>query len=115
MNESGLAWTEDEKGRFCNNYFTPVKIPAIEHVPWIHKNIPIPYRILDDVIQIFKDKLAAGVYEPSDASYRSRFFCVKKKNGSLRLVHDLQPLNAVTICNSGVPPLTDQIIESMAR
>ena len=114
LNESGLAWTEDEKGRFHDDYFTPVKIPTIEHVPWIHKNIPIPYGILDDVIQIFKDKLAAGVYEPSDTSYRSRFFCVKKKNGSLRLVHDLQPLNAVTIHNSGVPPLTDQIIESMA-
>ena len=114
LNESGLAWTEDEKGRFRNDYFAPVKIPAIEHVPWIHKNIPIPYGILDDVIQIFKDKLAAGVYEPSDASYCSRFFCVKKKNGSLCLVHNLQPLNAVTIRNSGVPPLTNQIIESMA-
>jgi len=115
LNESGLAWTEDEKGRFRDDYFAPIKIPAIEHIPWIHKNIPIPYSILDDVIQIFKDKLAAGVYEPSDASYHSCFFCVKKKNGSLRLVHDLQPLNAVTICNSGVLPLTDQIIESMAR
>jgi hypothetical protein len=114
LNEFGLAWTEEEKGRFRDDYFSPVKIPVIEHVPWIHKNIPIPYGILDDVIQIFKDKLAAGVYEPSDASYRSRFFCVKKKSGALRLVHDLQPLNAVTIRNSGVPPLTDQIIESMA-
>jgi len=114
LNESGLTWTEDEKGRFRDDYFAPVKIPAIEHVPWIHKNIPIPYSILDDVIQIFKDKLAAGVYEPLDASYRSHFFCVKKKNSSLRLVHDLQPLNAMTIRNSGVPPLTDQIIESMA-
>jgi len=114
LNKSGLAWTEDEKGRFRDNYFAPVKIPAIEHIPWIHKNIPIPYGILDNVIQIFKDKLAAGIYKPSDTSYCSCFFCVKKKNGSLRLVHDLQPLNAVTICNSGVPPLTDQIIESMA-
>jgi len=114
LNESGLAWTEDKKGRFCDNYFAPIKIPAIKHVPWIHKNIQIPYGILDDVIQIFKDKLTAGVYEPSDASYCSHFFCVKKKNGSLHLVHDMQPLNAVTIRNSGVPPLTDQIIESMA-
>jgi hypothetical protein len=114
VNELGLAWTEEEKGRFRDDYFSPVKIPAIEHVPWAHKNIPIAYGLLDDVIQIFKDKLAAGVYEPSNASYRSRFFCVKKKNGTLRLVHDLQPLNAVTIRNSGVPPLTDQIIESMA-
>jgi hypothetical protein len=79
LNELGLAWTEEEKGRFRDDYFSPVKIPVVEHVPWIHKNIPIPYGILDDVIQIFKDKLAAGVYEPSNASYRSRFFCVKKK------------------------------------
>ena len=66
------------------------------------------------MIQIFKEKSAAGVYEHSDASYRSRWFCVKKKNGALRLVHDLQPLNAVTIQNSSVPPLADQLIEGMA-
>ena len=113
LNETGLAWTNEERGRFCNEYFSPVKIPVIEHVPWAHKNILIPYGILDEVIQIFKDKIAAGVYEPSDASYRSPFFCVKKKSGALHLVHDLQPLNAVTVHNSGVPPLTDQIIESM--
>ena len=69
LNESGLVWTEDEKGRFHNDYFSPVKIPAIKHVPWVHKNIPIPYSILDNIIQIFKDKLAASVYEPLDASY----------------------------------------------
>jgi len=55
----------------------------------------------------------AGVYKPSDASYCSPFFCVKKKSSTLCLVHDLQPLNAITVRNSGVPPLTDQIIESM--
>jgi len=114
INKLGLVWTEDEKGRFRDDYFSPVKIPIVDHIPWAHRNIPIPSGILSDVIQIFKDKFAAGVYEHSDASYRSRFFCVKKKNGKLRLVHDLQPLNAVTIRNSGVPPLTDQLIESMA-
>jgi hypothetical protein len=114
INELGLAWTEAEKGRFRDDYISPVKIPVIEHVPWIEKNIPIPTGILENVIQIFRDKLAAGVYEHSDASYRSRWFCVAKKNGSLRLVHDLQPLNAVTVRNSGVPPLADQLIEAMA-
>ena len=64
--------------------------------------------------KLFKEKIAAGVYKRSDASYRSRWFCVKKKNRSLRLVHDLQPLNAVTISNSGIPPVLDQVIESMA-
>ena len=109
-----MAWTEAEKGRFRDDYISPVKIPVIEHVPWVQKNIPIPTGILDQVIQIFQDKFAAGVYEHSDASYRSRWFCVEKKNGSLRLVHDLQPLNSVTVRNSGVHPLADQLIEAMA-
>jgi len=30
-------------------------------------------------------------------------------------MHDLQPLNTVTIRNSGIPPILDQVIESMAR
>ena len=114
LNESGLAWEEAEKGRFSDEYFTPAKIPVIEHIPWAHKNIPIPPGILSDIIKIFKDKFAAGVYEHSDASYRSHWFCMKKKSRALRLVHDLQPLNAVTIRNSGVPPPADQVIEAMA-
>jgi len=69
---------------------------------------------MDDVIDVIKKKIAAGVYEPSDASYRSRWFCVKKKNGSLRIVHDLQPLNAVTIRNAAVPPFIGQFVEGMA-
>jgi len=114
INKLGLAWTEAEKGRFSDEYFTPVKIPVIEHVLWAHKNIPIPSGIVGDVIQIFKDKFAVGVYEHSDALYRSRWFCIKKKSGALRLVHDLQPLNAVTVRNSGVPPIADQVIKAMA-
>jgi hypothetical protein len=54
------------------------------------------------------------LYEHSNASYQSHWFCVKKKSGALRLVHNLQPLNAVTIRNSGIPPLADQVIEAMA-
>jgi hypothetical protein len=114
LNETGLAWTEAEKGRFWDDYFSPVKIPIVEHVPWAQQNIPIPPSIQDKVIQIFKDKFAAGVYKHSDASYCSRWFCIKKKSGALCLVHDLQPLNTVTIHNSGVPPLAEQLIEAMA-
>jgi hypothetical protein len=113
-NEHALTWTEAEHGRFCDDYLAPIKIPTIAHTPWIHKNIPIPMGIMDEVIDLFKWKVAAGVYEPSDASYRSRWFCVKKKNGSLRIMHDLQPLNTVTIHNTAVPPFVDQFVESMA-
>ena len=107
VNEMALAWTEAERGRFKDDYFSPVKIPTIVHTPWVHRNIPVPTGLLDKVIDIFKEKIAAGVYEPSDASYRSCWFCVPKKNGSLRLVHDLQPLNAITIRNAAVPPFID--------
>jgi hypothetical protein len=114
LNELGLAWTKAEKGCFLDEYFAPVKIPMIKHVPWAHRNIPIPSGILDDVIQIFKEKFAAGVYECSNASYRSHWFCIKKKTGTLCIVHNLQPLNAITIWNSSIPPLADQLIEGMA-
>ena len=69
INELSLAWTKAEKGRFHNDYVSPVKIPVIKHTPWIQKDIPIPTSILDQVIQIFWEKLAAGIYEHLDASY----------------------------------------------
>jgi len=105
---------EVERGSFSDAYFSPIKIPVIEHVPWVHKNLPIPPGMLKEVIKLFRKKVASGVYKPSDSSYHSHWFCIKKKSGTLHIVHDLQPLNAVTIHNSGVPPIPDQVIESMA-
>jgi hypothetical protein len=69
INEAGLAWMEDEKGHFRDQYFLLVKIPIIKHIPWAHRNIPIPTDILDKVIQIFKDKFMASVYEHSNTLY----------------------------------------------
>lgn len=113
IQEHGFAWTEDEKGKFSAEYFDPVIIPTIEHVPWVLKNIPIPPGIYQQVVDIIKAKIAAGVYEPSSSSYRSRWFCVLKKDKkSLRIVHDLQPLNAITIKDSGLPPTVEQYAES---
>jgi len=53
VNELALAWTEAEKGCFKDEYFDPVKIPVIEHIPWAHKNLPIPPGILKEVIKLF--------------------------------------------------------------
>ena len=113
VHEYAFAWTEEEKGRFSDEYFDPVVIPTIEHVPWVLKNIPIPRGIYEQVIEVLKNKIQAGVYEPSSSSYRSRWFCVLKKDKkSLRLVHDLQVLNAVTIRDSAVPPIIEPYAES---
>ena len=111
--ETAFAWTATERGRLDDRYFSPVKIPTVPHTPWILRNIPIPPLSWDQAIQIIKDHIASGVYEPSAAAYRSRWFCVLKQDGKmLRLVHDLQPVNAVTIQDSSVPPFVEHLAES---
>jgi len=113
--EDALAWEETEKGRFKDEYFDPILFPTLEHVPWVIRNLPIPPGLYDKVVDIIRSKISAGVYEDSNSSYRSRWFCVPKKDGtSLRLVHDLQPLNKITIQDVSVAPITDTYAESFA-
>ena len=115
LQNEGFAWDDTERGRFRDEFFPPVEIPVVEHKPWVLRNIPIPPGIYDEVCTLIHRKIAAGVYEPSNSSYRSRWFCVVKKDGkSLRIVHSLEPLNAVTIQHSGVPPFTDLLAEQFA-
>ena len=111
----GFAWEDSERGRFREDFFPPVDIPVVPHKPWVLKNIPIPPGLYPEICRIIKVKLDAGVYEPSNSSYRSRWFCVVKKDGkSLRLVHSLEPLNEVTIAHSGVPPATETLAAQFA-
>ena len=55
--------------------------------------------------------MKAGVYEQCQSPYRSKWFCIVKKNGKLRIVHDLQPLNQVSIHESAVPQNLDQFVD----
>ena len=113
-NETALAWDDSERGTSREDYFEPIIIPTIEHEPWALKNIPIPPGLKDNVIKFIKTKIDSGVYEPSGSSYRSWWFCVPKKNGKFRIVHDLQPLNAVTIKDAGIPPNIEPYAEHCA-
>ncbi|KZP27375.1 hypothetical protein FIBSPDRAFT_908976 [Athelia psychrophila] len=113
INEMSLAWDESEKGRFREDMFPPIRVPTIEHVPWNTPNLRIPTGNFEAVLKIIQDKVASGAYEPSNSLYRSRWFTVVKKDGeSLRIVHDLQPLNAIVIKDASVPPHTDALAES---
>lgn len=111
LQQDAFAWDDSERGHFREDFFPPVVMPVVPHTPWVLRNIPIPPGKYNEICKIIRQKIDAGVYEPSNSSYRSRWFCVEKKNGSLRLVHSLEPLNAVTIQHSGVPPHTDQLAE----
>ncbi|KAF8629695.1 hypothetical protein AX17_005585, partial [Amanita inopinata Kibby_2008] len=104
-NEMGLAWEEAEKGRFHDEYFSPVKIPVIKHVPWTKKSLPIPPGICNKVINLIRRKVESGVYKLSYSSYRHQWFTVAKKDGNVQIIHNLMPLNAVTVRDSQEPPL----------
>jgi len=113
--DTAFAWVDSERGAFNPEYFAPIEIPHIAHVPWALKQGPIPRGILDQVTQLIQNKWKSGVYEPSSSSYNSRWFCVLKKDKkSLRLVHSLEPLNAVTIKNAAMPPYTEVVAEDFA-
>ena len=112
LNEATLPYEEKDRGTLKKEYFSDYIMPTVPHTPWEYKNIPIPPGIRDKVIDMLKSKLEAGVYEPSQSSYRGRWFCVLKKSGALRLVHDLQPLNKVSIRDASQLPIVDDFVES---
>src|SRR6202789_3850754 len=115
LQSHGFAWEDSERGRFREDFFLPIDIPVVPHKPWVLKNIPIPPGLYPEICRIIKVKLDAGVYEPSNSSYRSRWFCVLKKDGKkLRPVHSLEPLNEVMIEHSGVPPATETLAAQFA-
>ena len=113
--ETAFAWTATERGRLDDRYFPPVKIPTVPHTPWILRNIPIPPSSWDQAIQIIKDHIASGVYELSATASQSYWFCVLKQDSKmLQLMHDLWPLNIVTIQDSLVPPFIEHLAGSFS-
>ena len=110
-----FSWDPVKWGQFNKRYFPPVKILTIPHTPWVLQNIPVPPSMWTDAIQIIKDCITSAVYEPSTAAYCSCWFCILKADRkSLCLIHNLQPLNAVTICNSSTPLFVEHLMESFA-
>jgi transposase InsO family protein len=112
--EKSLAFDETEKGRFSDDYFSGYKIPVIPHEPWQEKPIRLPPAWMPAIHKLFKEKVLNGTYEPTQSSYCSKWFAVVKKNGDPRIVHDLQPLNAVTIRDAAVPPAVEEFVEEFA-
>ena len=101
-----------ECSHFREDFFPPVEMLTITHKPWAVCNIPIPPGIYDHVCCLLKCKIDTGVFELSNSSYRSLWFCVVKKDGtSLCIVQSLEPLNAITIAHPSVPLFTEQIVK----
>jgi hypothetical protein len=111
-NNRALAFDDSERGTFSREHFPDYVMPTIPHVPWNQPPIRPPKAFAEKMAKMLREQMEAGKYEYSNASYRSRVFGVLKKDDSIRLVFDLQPLNAVTIRDSGLPPRVDDFAES---
>ena len=64
------------------------------------------------LMELLKQKVELGILELSSAPYSKWWFTVLKKNGSLCFIQDLQPVNKVTICNTGVGPSMDEFVKA---
>ena len=86
-------------------------------VPYIScelKPIPVPRAKVPQIISLLKEKKDAGIIEPSFGPYSNRWFTVLKKDGKLRFIQDMQPLNKVTVRNMAVGPDVDELAESFS-
>src|SRR5882724_12340076 len=61
VQEEGIAWDVSEWGNFWKDYFDPVVIPTIKHIPWVEWNIPIPLGIYNEVVKILRKRSSGGI------------------------------------------------------
>jgi hypothetical protein len=55
-----------------------------------------------------------GILEPSISPYSNWWFTLPMKNGKLRFIQDLQPVNKITIRNMGSSPIVDEFAKAFA-
>jgi len=109
--ENALAFTDEERGSFSSACYPDYVMCTVPHVPWQVNPIRLPKAREGEIMHMLDEQMRAGKYELSTLSYRSAFFAVEKKNNLLRIVHDLQLLNHVTIRDLSLPPRINDMIE----
>ena len=78
------------------------------------KTISVPRAHIPKLFKLLKEKIEMGILEPLNTPYSNRWFMVPKKNGTLRCIQDLQPVNKVTIRNVGIGRSIDEFAEAFA-
>ena len=116
LHKNTFAWEVLEQAHFWEDFFLPIDMPVLPHMPWVEWNFPIPPGIYNQVFKIIKEKIDFGIFKTSNSSYCTWWYSVVKKDRqSLRPVLCLEALNLITIWHSGVPPFTEQLAEQFAR
>jgi len=89
--ENAFAFMHAERGTFNMKYYPEYTMRTVPHILWQIKPIRLPKSREAEIMEMLEDQRQAGKYELSSLSYRSAIFTIEKKDGKLRLVHDLQP------------------------
>ena len=88
-----FAFEPYEIGCVDPSVVAPMVIFTISHTPWNLRPIPVPKAHLPKLVELLNEKITMGILEPSIAPYSNRWFTVPKKNGTLRFIQDMQPVN----------------------
>jgi len=101
FNELGLAWTETEKGRFRDDYFSSVKIPVIEHIPWAYRKPAYPlwhFWRRHAILLLCRFRVVVSQVVNLDGIWRSRVLKLKGRTSSCtRLYKTVQATLDVTL------------------
>lgn len=112
--EAALAWSFAEMGRVQEEVAPPQKIRTVPHTAWQAASFPIPRAIRPKIAAKVQERIDAGVYERCEGPYRNPWFCVKKKDGDLRIVNAAMEINRRTIRDANLPPSADEFSEHIA-
>ena len=110
--EDIITFTDAEHGTFNKKYYPDYVMKMIPHMPWQIKPLRLLPARTEEIMTMLKEQMQARKYESSQSLYCARFFAIEKKDGSLRIVHNLQPLNAMSIQDSAALPRIDNMLDS---
>ncbi|GBG88874.1 hypothetical protein CBR_g48486 [Chara braunii] len=112
--DKAIAFSDAERDRIDPRYAKPARIYTIPHVPWNDAGWKYAQKEKEEVIAFLKEKMVFHIAEPSDSANANRWFFLRKPNGKIRWIQDLQKVNAVTIRNVGSVPHADLLAEGAA-
>lgn len=111
IREHHLAFASrlQDRGHVKEHILPPVVIETTPHVPWKCHPMALPHALMEHIISYLKDQMAVGIMELCRSPYAARWFVLVKKDGNLRSIQDLQPLNRVTLRYANIPPRAEDV------
>ena len=111
VNQDAFSFELEEIGVIKDEVVPPYTIRTVDHSAMWQKPFPLPKSMAGEVQQLIVRQLQVGLVEPGHGPYSIKWFCVRKSNGGLRLIHDMQAINSITIRDGCIPPNVDEIVD----